>query len=115
MNLEERSDEDMFRKIFDVGALLMILALVGCTNPASAPTTTEPAETPAASVIQKAATVPPTEFSGWTMGVGQIPHLVDESYPGCFACHEDEYYMLLPVDHADRTEDTCLSCHAPMD
>lgn len=96
----------------------MILALVGCTSPASAPTTTEPgspAETSAVSATQKAATVRPTEFSGWTMGVGQIPHLVDESYPGCLACHDDEYFMLLPADHEGRDENTCLSCHAPMD
>jgi hypothetical protein len=110
--------------IFAVAVLIVALALVGCANTDTP--RSDAADSPAAGVTtgdydagegyyaDKIA-VPAVEATGESLGVAQIPHLINEDFPDCLSCHNNDNYMGLLEDHASYTDDLCLSCHQPMD
>jgi hypothetical protein len=118
--------------ILTVAALIAVFALIGCTTADNSGGAGTAETTGDASQTANAATgdydagegyyadkiaVPVAESTGQGLGVGQIPHLVNEDYPDCLSCHNDDNYMVVMEDHASYTDDMCLNsaCHAPMD
>ncbi len=111
--------------ILATAVLMAVLALVGCAAAGTSDhsggggsqatnTASESHDAGEGYYADKVAT-PTEEATGEGLGVGQIPHLVNEDYPDCLSCHNDDNYMVVMEDHASYTEDMCLSCHQPMD
>jgi hypothetical protein len=115
--------------ILTVAAFIAVFAFIGCTavdslGDASTAGTTGDASNATSDnydagegyYADKIA-VPAAESTGQGLGVGQIPHLVNEDYPDCLVCHNNDNYMVVMEDHASYTDDMCLNsaCHAPMD
>ncbi len=50
-----------------------------------------------------------------TGGPTAVPHTLEGEREDCLQCHGEDKFKAFPADHAGRGNDTCTTCHQPVE